>query len=202
MATTRRLGDEPVLVFASSSEARAWFKSRHARQTEQWIGYWKKGVARPGASYVQVLDEALCFGWIDGLVRTVDAECYANRWTPRKPGGTWSAANVRRMGELLAAGRVQATGRRAWEARDAQRTADEAHARREAALAPAQEKVLRARARAWAWWSRATPAYRRQCAWWVNSAKRDATRASRLATLVDCCARGEKIPPLAERPAR
>lgn len=115
----RRAAPSPttVSVFATPAEFRAWLESHHDDAAEQWVGYYKKGVAKTSMTYRQSVDEALCFGWIDGITRRIDDEVYAVRFTPRRKRSSWSALNVARMRELMRAGRAQPAGIRSFEAR-------------------------------------------------------------------------------------
>lgn len=103
--------------FPSREKLRAWFLANHDRATEIWIAYPKATSDRPGLSYPEVLDEALCFGWVDGQVRSLGPEAYANRYTPRRPGSHWSRTNIAKVEELRAAGRMHAAGLAAFERR-------------------------------------------------------------------------------------
>jgi len=182
-------------AFASAAAFRAWLEARHADTTELYLRLFKKHLSHRGLTYRQALDEALCYGWIDGVLRALDEDSFVQRFTPRRRGSRWSAVNVRRTKELIAEGRMRPPGLAAFEAR----TADAAGYSFESgsvALAPAFERRLRAEAAAWSWWTARPPGYRRTCAHWVMSAKREATREGRLAALIDACARGESIPPL------
>lgn len=104
-------------MFPNASELRRWFEANHEHVREAWIGYYRKGVGKASVRYPEAVDEALCFGWIDGLTYRVDDEVHTNRFTPRRRGSTWSTVNVRRMGELIAAGRAHPAGIAAFEAR-------------------------------------------------------------------------------------
>ncbi len=108
--------------FESPAEFRAWLQKHHRTATELWVGYRKKKTGKPSITWQESVDEALCFGWIDGIRKSVDAESYMNRFTPRRPGSFWSAINTRRAAELIKEGRMRAAGRKAFEARDAART--------------------------------------------------------------------------------
>ena len=109
--------------FETADGFRSWLEEHHGTATELWVGFYKKGFGRPSITWPEAVDEALCFGWIDSVRRSIDAESYANRFTPRKPTSTWSAVNVRRFGELEEQGRVRSAGRAAFEQRREDRTA-------------------------------------------------------------------------------
>ena len=151
--------------------------------------------AKPkGVTYAQALDEALCFGWIDGVRRSVDAESFSVRFTPRKPKSTWSAVNIRKATELEASGRMRPAGRAAFAAREERRSKRYSYESKPGSLAPALERELRRNSGAWAFFRAQPPSYRRTSIFWVMEAKREVTRARRFATLMDCSADGERIP--------
>jgi uncharacterized protein YdeI (YjbR/CyaY-like superfamily) len=177
--------------FATSAELRAWFEAHHADADELLVGYYKKGSGRPSITWPESVDEALCFGWIDGIRRRIDDERYSIRFTPRRPRSVWSAVNIKRAGELIAEGRMTPAGLAAFEARDEERSAIYSYEQlRQATLEPEQEERLRANAAAWEWFQSRPPSWRRAAAHWVTSAKRPETRERRLATLIEEAAAG------------
>ena len=176
-----------VTVFASPAEFRHWLEAYHATSTELWVGYYRKSVPKSSMTYREAVDEALCFGWIDGVGRRIDDEVHANRFTPRTKRSTWSAVNTARMAELTAAGRVHPAGLQEFEARTADNTGIYSYENRPADLPAKYLAQLRANAAAWTWWQEQTPGYRRAATWWVVSAKQEATRDRRLATLIEDC---------------
>jgi uncharacterized protein YdeI (YjbR/CyaY-like superfamily) len=183
--------------FATGAEFRAWLEQHHASETELLVGYWKRATGRPSMTWAESVDEALCFGWIDGVRRGIDAESYTIRFTPRQKRSTWSAVNIKRAGELLAEGRLTPAGLAAFEARTDDRSAIYSYEQRRAAsLEPAQQARFEADAGAWAWFQAQAPSYRRTAIHWVTSAKRAETRERRLATLIADCGAGQKIKPL------
>ncbi len=159
---------------------------------------WKVHAAGRGVTNAQAVDEMLCVGWIDGVRHAIDGDSFRVRFTPRQPTSIWSAINIRRVGELEALGRMRPAGRAAFRARQASRSKlysfEQAHPRE---LDAASVKQLRASAAAWTFWQARPPWYRQTSAHWVHSAKQETTRARRFAVLLDCCARGVGIPPLA-----
>ncbi|MDQ3691980.1 MAG: YdeI/OmpD-associated family protein [Chloroflexota bacterium] len=183
-------------VFATPAEFRRWLEEHHDRETELWIGYYRKGVPKTSMTYPEAVEEALCFGWIDGVGRRIDDEVSANRFTPRTKRSSWSAVNVARMGELIAAGRVHPAGLRAFEARTADNTGIYSYENRPADLPDAYLARLCENEAAWSWWQAQTPGYRRGATWWVVSAKQETTRDRRLATLIEDCAAGRLIKPM------
>jgi uncharacterized protein YdeI (YjbR/CyaY-like superfamily) len=161
---------------------------------------WKVHAAARGVTNKQAVDEMLCFGWIDGVRHALDSDSFRVRFTPRTPTSIWSAVNIRRVGELEAEGRMTPAGRAAFAARTAARSQVYAFEQaRPVELDAAALRALRADPAARAFWEARPPWYRKQSAHWVVSARQEATRARRLAVLIDCCARGVGIPPMAGR---
>ena len=187
---------DPVF-FATRDELRAWLERHHADRDELWVGLYKKGSGKPSVTWPEVVDEALCFGWIDGVRRGLGPDSYANRLTPRRPRSNWSAINVKRVGELIEEGRMTPAGLAAFEARTGDRTGVYSYEqRRNAALDAEQERRFRAVPAAWEYFQARPPSYRRSAIHWVTSAKRAETRERRLATLIEDSAAGRPIGPL------
>ena len=184
--------------FASATEWRAWLEEHHRVAAEVLVGFHKRGSGKPSLTWPESVDEALCFGWIDGVRKSVDDSRYTIRFTPRKPGSTWSAINVAKMKELEAAGRMTPAGRAAFERRREDRTAIYSYEQRQlAAFEPADERRFRANRKAWSFWQMQPPSYRKTATHWVTSAKRPETRDRRLAKLIEDSAAGRRVPPLA-----
>jgi len=193
----RALPEATAIYFASPADFRAWLAEHHGSVRELWVGFHKRATGRPTLTWPESVDEALCFGWIDGLRKRVDESRYAIRFTPRRASSTWSAVNIRRMQELIAAGRVTAAGMAAWDRRTASRSRVYSYEQRRKAKLPSEmEKRFRARRRAWSYFSRQTPGYRGLVIHWVTSAKLEPTRERRLELLIECSAAGEPIPAL------
>ena len=191
-------GSEPApRFFATAAALRAWLAKNHAKARELWVGFHKKGSGRPSVTYPEALDEALCFGWIDGVRKRVDDTSYKVRFTPRKRDSYWSAVNTRRFGELEKAGRVAPPGREAFERRDASLTAQYSFEREAAAFTRADQRAFQSAPGAWKYFLAQAPYYRKLCTLWVTSAKKDETRRRRLEELVATCARGRRIDLLA-----
>ena len=191
---------KPVF-FATPSNFRAWLEKNYQNATELLVGFYKKGSGMPSITWPESVDEALCYGWIDGVRRRVDGSRYTIRFTPRKAQSTWSAINIRRAQELHAAGRMSAAGLQAFARRSDERSAIYAYEQRKSArLDKSQEKLFRANRQAWDFFHRQIDSYRRTAIYWVVSAKKADTRARRLAVLIECSVRGEAIPPLRRRP--
>jgi uncharacterized protein YdeI (YjbR/CyaY-like superfamily) len=184
--------------FATPEKLRAWLEAHHATKKELLVGFYKKGSGKKSITWPESVDEALCFGWIDGVRHRIDDDAYTIRFTPRKRTSIWSAVNVARVAALTKLGKMTPAGLDAFAARTPERTGVYAFERNEAAkLTPEQEKKLRANRKAAAFFDAQPPGYRRVATHWVISAKREETRERRLATLIADCAAGRKIGPLA-----
>ena len=187
---------EPTF-FASPAEFRAWLERHHARERELLVGFHKKGSGHPSITWAESVDEALCFGWIDGVRRSIDGDRYSIRFTPRQKRSIWSAVNIKRVGELEELGRMTPAGRKAFSRRTDDRSAVYSHEQRKhAEFEPEQQQRFMAEEAAWAWFQRQPPSYRRQATHWVTSAKRPETRERRLATLIADSAAGRTVRPL------
>jgi uncharacterized protein YdeI (YjbR/CyaY-like superfamily) len=182
--------------FATTARFRTWLERNHDTAAELWVGFHRKGSGKPSISWPEAVDQALCFGWIDGIRKRVDDTSYMNRFTPRKPTSTWSDRNVKRARELIELGQMAPAGLRAFEARGDNRTGIYSYEQRPQELPAAYARPFRANARAWKAWRAMPPSYRKAATWWVISAKREETRERRLATLIETTARGERMPAL------
>jgi uncharacterized protein YdeI (YjbR/CyaY-like superfamily) len=183
--------------FATPADFRTWLERHNADERELLVGFYKRGSGRASITWQESVDEALCFGWIDGVRRSIDGESYSIRFTPRQRRSIWSAANITRAGELIAEGRMTPAGQAAFDARTEDRSRVYSHERREAPkLEPDQQARFEANAAAWAWFQEKAPTYRRQALHWVTSAKRPETRERRLSTLIEDSAAGRTVPPL------
>jgi len=180
--------------FESPAAFRKWLEKNHGNVSELWLGFYKKDSGRPSIIYPEALDEALCYGWIDGVRKAVDDLSYTIRFTPRKPGSVWSQVNIRRVGELTKLGRIMPPGTAAFEARDEEKSKLYSYENRARRLDEAYEKKFRANRKAWDFFQSQPPGYRRVASWWVISAKQEETRIRRLEQLIACSAKGERIP--------
>jgi uncharacterized protein YdeI (YjbR/CyaY-like superfamily) len=184
-----------VHFFETPEQWRAWLEEHHTTETEVHVGFRRKATGLPTMTWSDAVDEALCFGWIDGVRRGIDEISYYNRFTPRRKRSTWSRVNIDKVARLTAEGRMRPAGVAAFEARTEANTGVYSHERPQA-LSPEHEARLRAETAAWEDWSSRPPSYRRQAAHWVASAKREETRERRLAQLIEACAAGRPVPPL------
>jgi uncharacterized protein YdeI (YjbR/CyaY-like superfamily) len=182
-----------AVYFSTETAFRRWLEANHATAPEILVGFWKKGTGKPSIDWQQSRDQALCFGWIDGVRRSLGAEAYTIRFTPRRKGSIWSKVNVERFEALKAAGQMTPAGERAYEENKG-KSGLYAYERELAALEPEQEAEFRKHKAAWADWEQRPPGYRKTVLHWVTSAKRPETRARRFAILIESSARGEKVP--------
>jgi uncharacterized protein YdeI (YjbR/CyaY-like superfamily) len=188
---------QEVVFFTTPARLRAWLEKHHATKAELWVGFHKKASGKPSITWPEAVDEATCFGWIDGVRRSVDETSYANRFTPRKPTSTWSARNTRRAKELIKEGRMRPAGLAAFERRTPDRSGTYSYEQRgEARFSPDQARRFRANRAAWTYFQSRAEGYRRTATWWVVSAKREETRQRRLQTLIEDSAQGRSIGPL------
>jgi uncharacterized protein YdeI (YjbR/CyaY-like superfamily) len=179
--------------FRTPAGFRRWLEKNHASKGEVWVGFWKKDSGKGGLVYPEALDEALCFGWIDGLVRGRDGESYMQRFTPRSPRSTWSAVNLRKVEELKKAGRMAPAGLEALAKRDPKRVNQYSNENRHVVLSPAFTRRFKARKGAWKFFEAQPPGYRRVSAFWVMSARKEETRERRFVRLIDDSARGVRV---------
>jgi uncharacterized protein YdeI (YjbR/CyaY-like superfamily) len=195
-----RMASEEPRFFPAASAWRKWLEKNHATADELWVGFHKKASGKPSITWPESVDEALCFGWIDGVRKSIDEDSYKIRFTPRRPGSTWSLVNMKRVEELSALGRLQSAGIDAFAVRKEKRSGIYAYEqRKKAALDPEQERRFRASKRAWDFFQSQPPSYRQTASWWVISAKREETRERRLATLIKDSAAGRRIGPLTRK---
>ena len=170
--------------FPAPAAFRRWLEQHHSAANELWVGFYKKSSGRGGMVYAEAVDEALCFGWIDGLVKSIDSDSYMQRFTPRKPRSIWSKINVGHIARLTAAGRMTPAGLAAFEARTAAKTGVYSFEQEPQQFPAAFEKTFRANRRAWTFWTSQPPGYKRTALWWVISAKQASARERRLAQLI------------------
>ena len=179
--------------FKTPDHLRRWLERNHASSTELWLGMYKKASGKRSVTYKEALDEALCFGWIDGVRKRLDEESFVQRFTPRRPNSYWSAVNIRRATELADAGRMHAAGLAAFERRDKAKAEKYSFERQNAKLDQTMEKRFRSNPKAWAFFESQPPGYRRLAAHWVTSAKQDETRQRRLEALIKDSASGRRV---------
>jgi len=184
------------IFFSIQQELRNWFKNNHDKVQELLIGFYKKNSGIQSISYQEALDEALCFGWIDGIRRSIDEISYTIRFTPRKPKSSWSIVNIKRVIDLKKLGRMQLPGLKTFEARDQEKSERYSNERKMVKLDPSYEKKLKANKKAWDYFQSKPPSYQRPAMWWIMSAKQEETRLKRLAKLIEDSENGRTISPL------
>lgn len=188
-----RVAVSEAVFFKSAAAWRAWLSKNHAKATEIMLGLVKVDSGLTGIGYRDALDEALCYGWIDGVRKTIDDKRWMIRFTPRKPKSYWSAVNRKRVEELIAEGRMAEPGLAVYERRDRGANAFYSFENNEIALTPEQQKLFKSNRMAWRNFNAMPPSYRRPAIWWVTSAKRPETRERRLSTLIADSAENRRI---------
>jgi len=182
------------LFFPSPADFRAWLETNHGRLQELLVGFHKRDSGKPSITWPEAVDQALCFGWIDGVRRSFGPSSYTIRFSPRKASSAWSAINIGRVKELTARGLMRPAGLAAFEARLAKKSAIYSYEQRfSAKLDAAAERRFRANQAAWEFFEQQPPGYRRTATYWVASAKMEETRTRRLATLIADSAQGRRI---------
>jgi uncharacterized protein YdeI (YjbR/CyaY-like superfamily) len=183
-----------IRFFATPSDFRRWLKIHHQDTRELWVGFYKKASGRRSITWPESVDEALCVGWIDGLRKTIDAESYKIRFTPRRTTSTWSAVNIGRVQELTRLGRMRPAGLKAFARRKEGSSGTYSYENRKSAvLEEAAEVRFRSRAKAWRFFQKQTASYRQMLIWWVVSAKKEETRKQRLEKLIAQSEAGKKM---------
>lgn len=181
--------------FKTPEAFRAWLEKNHDRADELLVGMYKRGSGKPSMTWPESVDQALCFGWIDGVRNSIDEDGYTIRFTPRRAKSIWSKVNVRKVGELTERGLMRPAGLAAFAKRTSERTGIYSAEQSDVKLGEEFERAFRARRRAWKFFEAQPAWYRRTATWWVISAKREATRLRRLDTLIARSAAGEWIGP-------
>jgi len=188
---------KPVF-FATQAEWREWLLANHSSRREVLVGFYKRDSGKSNITWPQSVDEALCFGWIDGVRKRIDDSSYTIRFSPRQPRSRWSVVNVRRIRELTRLGLMRPAGLKAFAQCDEGKTRVYGYEQRNAARFEAgDERQFRANARAWSFFQAQPPWYRRTATYWVVSAKKRETQIKRLGILIQCCEGGVPIPELA-----
>ena len=191
-----------VVFFKSAGEFRRWLETNHASAAEIFIGFYRKDSGRTGITYQEALDEALCFGWIDGVRKKVDDSSYTNRFSPRRMKSIWSTVNTRRVKQLIEEGRVTPAGLKAFQERDAARSQRYSYERERGELDPELLRRFRSNPGAWRFFEAQSPSYRRMMTWWILSARKDETRCRRLDALIADSAAGRRLGLLAPSSSR
>ncbi len=185
---------KPQLSASNRPQWRSWLKKNHAKADEVWLVYFKKHTGKPSVNYTDSVEEALCFGWIDGLMKRIDEQRYARRFTPRKPRSKWSPLNIRLAKKMIEAGSMTKAGLVAFEQRIAyDKEIIEARESAEIPLTPEIEKRLRANKKAWENFNNLAPSNRKQYVGWLRSAKRPETLDRRLKEAIALLAKNKKL---------
>ena len=182
-----------VKFFRDGSEFRSWLARHGTTASELWLGFYKKESGKRGITYGEAVDEALCFGWIDGVRKRIDASSYTNRFSPRTPKSIWSAVNTRRVAVLIKAGRMDASGLEVFRKRDATRSKLYSYERERAEFSRPLLDRFHANAAAWRFFDAQSPSYKRTITFWVTSAKKEETRVRRLDALIAASERGRRM---------
>jgi uncharacterized protein YdeI (YjbR/CyaY-like superfamily) len=184
---------DQIKFFSNPSKFHQWLDKHHDRESELWVGFYKKQSGKPSITYPEALDEVLCYGWIDGIRKSIDEVSYTIRFTPRKAKSTWSLVNIKRVAELKRLGRMRAPGLKAFETRDPKRSGIYSFENAPRNLDAAHEKKFQSNKRAWAFFQAQPPGYQRTAIWYVMSAKKEETRWRRLATLISESEKGVRL---------
>jgi uncharacterized protein YdeI (YjbR/CyaY-like superfamily) len=187
------MSEHAPTFFPAPADFRAWLEAHHATSDHLWVGYYRKATKKPSVTWEHTVDEALAFGWIDGIRKSRDDESYVIRFTPRKPTSVWSERNIVIVERLIAEGRMEAAGLAAYAHRDVHPDSGYAIAKLDDALPDEMVARFEKAAAAWAFYEKQPPGYRRQAARWVTSAKREETRARRLETLIEDSGNGLRM---------
>jgi uncharacterized protein YdeI (YjbR/CyaY-like superfamily) len=182
-----------VTFFRTPAELRKWFRANHAKASELWVGYYKKDTGKPSVTWPESVDEALCVGWIDGIRKSLGPESYTIRFSPRRKGSIWSAVNMARVKALTGEKRMQPAGLAAYANRKENRSGIYSYEQRRDELEEPYASVLRKNRAASAFFEAQPPSYRKMMGWFVVSAKREETRMERLKTLIEACAKGQRL---------
>ena len=184
--------DNPVF-FPTQDEFRAWLQEHHASEGPLWVGYYRKSSGRASITWAETVDEALCFGWIDGVRKSRDETSYVIRFTPRRPTSVWSARNFERVEALRAAGCMRPPGLAAYAHRNKHPQSGYTVGDRPTEFPAEIARRFQAHLSAWDFYNAQPPGYRKQTVFWVTSARREATRERRLAQLIEDSVNGLRI---------
>jgi uncharacterized protein YdeI (YjbR/CyaY-like superfamily) len=183
---------EPTF-FKSPSSFRKWLEQHHSTKKELLVGFYKKATGRPSITWPESVDQALCFGWIDGIRRTIDDQSYTIRFTPRKATSNWSNVNIKRANELIDQGLMKPAGIKAFEARREYKSGIYSYEQRRPELPAPYEKKLKENKAAWDFFQAQPAGYRKQIFWWIVGAKQEETRLKRLEKLIEISANGRRL---------
>ena len=182
-----------LVFFPTQKDLRKWFTKNHKKEKELFVGYYKVSSGKPSVTWSQSVDEALCFGWIDGVRRSVDEKSYCIRFTPRNPKSNWSAVNIKKVKDLTKLGLMKPEGLKAFDFCKEEKSKIYAYENPEVLFDKSSEKLFKANNKAWVFYQTTTPTYRKVTTRWVMSAKQESTRLKRLNELITDCAAGRNI---------
>ncbi|MFI5131065.1 MAG: YdeI family protein [Chitinophagales bacterium] len=178
--------------FAKQSDFRKWLQKNHKKEKELLVGFYKVNSGKPCMTWSQSVDEALCFGWIDAVRKSIDKDSYTIRFTHRNPGSVWSSINIKKIKDLVKKGLIQPAGLEAFKKRKAAKSRIYSYEKEASDLSPAYQEIFKANNKAWAFFQSMAPSYRKLGIHRVMDAKQEKTRLSRLATLIAECEAGRK----------
>lgn len=182
-----------ISFFETAADFRKWLEENHQTESELLVGFYKVGTRKPSITWSESVDEAICFGWIDGIRKSVDDESYTIRFTPRNPKSNWSAVNIKKVEEMIRLGKMAPAGLAAFEKRSEARSEVYSYENKPEQFSPELETRFKEDDVAWDFFSRQSQSYKRTTMFYVMSAKQEATRFSRLVKLIDACAQGKRI---------
>ena len=179
--------------FRTPRDFETWLEKNHATATELWVGFYKKDSGKPSITWPESVDQALCFGWIDGIRKRVNEISYQIRFTSRRRGSIWSAINIKRAGELVGQKRMRPSGLKAFAARIENKSGIYSYEQRGTEISEPYARVLKKNTAAWSFFEKQPPSYRKMIGWWIVSAKKEETRMARLAKLISESAKGKRL---------
>ena len=185
-----------VKFFATPKEFNEWLKINHKERTEQWVGFYKVKSGIPSMTWSESVDEALCYGWIDGIRKSIDEKSYKIRFTPRKPKSIWSAVNIMKIAELTKLGKMQSAGIEAFKKLDKKKAKIYSFEQKDIILDKVFEEKIMENEKAWNFFQSLPPSAKKPSIHWVMSAKREDTKLRRLNTLIMSSEEGLRIPML------
>jgi uncharacterized protein YdeI (YjbR/CyaY-like superfamily) len=184
--------------FRSGSDFRKWLEKHHDKDDELWVGYYKKDSGLPSIDWPESVDEAICFGWIDGIRKSIDDISYMIRFTPRRSGSIWSEVNIKKAQTLIKRGRMLPPGLKEFTARRGNKSGIYSYEQRPAQLEEPYNRILKKNKAAWGYFQTKPPSYRRAICWWIISAKKEETRLKRLEKLIEYSENGQTLPEMAQ----
>ncbi|HEU4390274.1 MAG TPA: YdeI/OmpD-associated family protein [Blastocatellia bacterium] len=185
--------------FRTPSAFREWLDKHHSEDLELWVGYYKKDSGKPSITWPESVDEALCYGWIDGIRKSIDGSSYQIRFSPRKPGSTWSSINIKRVKVLIKQGQMRPAGLKAYKLRKENKSGIYSYEQRSVDLVEPYSRLLKKNKAAWSFFQAQPPSYRKAINWWIVSAKQEETRLRRLERLMTYSAQGQRLPEMTPR---